>query len=761
MEPLATNGRRDGKSFSSAKGAGAPISIRDEPAYRAMVSAAEKVRIQPLPLTSQYVASLQPFLEALFSKHHLAGLVARTPEPTVLFRLADGTPDADIIGKGVRIWPWGWPGRFGASLTLSAKFLGSSATCRVAVGQGSESLDIVANGKFQAVFLRGRRPIAAFHFDFAESPEPRQNLHTHVSKVREHAATILADEAAHYWETINCQHFVEKTFTVADRLAIGWYRMFEKSATILSQWIGTLRERQTYPDAEGRAVPASVSALLETLRNPACDVAMILGYMQRHYDSDTHELAGLVGDWLRIDPSASPEWEELRYLIGEILFIYNSSPGITQCGMRLFWYDFVAHDFRSIQLEPREFPAGCRPEEFWGRVPRDTINYGWGRVLSGHDFPIDPELLIKSASALPMADDPGAVSASADALFEEAVANKRGTIPHRAHVQLKFGPFTHVEVTELDPNVMFVCRAPDGTFYKVCTEPKCNYCSFQLPGGEKDGVSEELKDRVETGVKLLFAAIVRDFWVVENRETVFSVSRPGERGRAKNVVSNVPRVVYIPRIRYSPCANVEKCAEELSHPERRAHFVRAHVRKAGFASDYQLVLAQRYGVDVPSGYTFVRPHERGKGKRDVIYRSRSALQCLYTVATESVTSGRSHWFQFERDVYKLMDALGFAVEHIAASRHGDGGIDVFATKGRDFDQVAWVIQCKCWHPKRKVPPNIVRELVGVLAGYPHGTRGMVVTTSSFSSGAIDTAKEANIRLVDGDEFVALVKSVAG
>lgn len=108
-----------------------------------------------------------------------------------------------------------------------------------------------------------------------------------------------------------------------------------------------------------------------------------------------------------------------------------------------------------------------------------------------------------------------------------------------------------------------------------------------------------------------------------------------------------------------------------------------------------------------------------------------------------------------------MDALGFAVEHIAASRNGDGGIDVYATRGHDLDEMNWVIQCKCWHPKRKIPPSVIRELVGVLAGYPHGTRGMVITTSTFSSGAIESAKEANIRLIDGSEFAELVKSAGG
>jgi len=105
-----------------------------------------------------------------------------------------------------------------------------------------------------------------------------------------------------------------------------------------------------------------------------------------------------------------------------------------------------------------------------------------------------------------------------------------------------------------------------------------------------------------------------------------------------------------------------------------------------------------------------------------------------------------------------MAAMGFSVEHVAASRHGDHGVDIYATKGHDLDQINWVIQCKCWHPKRKIPPNVIRELVGVLAGYPHGTRGMVVATCKFSPGAIEAAAAASIRLIDGEEFMKLTQS---
>jgi hypothetical protein len=58
----------------------------------------------------------------------------------------------------------------------------------------------------------------------------------------------------------------------------------------------------------------------------------------------------------------------------------------------------------------------------------------------------------------------------------------------------------------------------------------------------------------------------------------------------------------------------------------------------------------------------------------------------------------------------------------------------------------WAIQCKCYAPKRKVGPSVVRELIGALAAYPPGTLGMVVTTSGYSSCAVDLARQSGVTL---------------
>lgn len=264
---------------------------------------------------------------------------------------------------------------------------------------------------------------------------------------------------------------------------------------------------------------------------------------------------------------------------------------------------------------------------------------------------------------------------------------------------------------------------------------------------------------VEARVRLLLAALVRDFWVVEEREAVFAQGQRGRRGATRP--GDDVRIVYLPRVRYRQVApNIQRCAETLAFSERRAHFVSAHLRRAARASPAQVTLAGRYGFQVPEGHTFVRAHERGKERHDVMYRSRSALRALYIEdSVAPAPAAQVLWFQFERDVRALMTSLGFAIRHVAASRRGDQGVDVYATKGTDLDQVNWIIQCKCFNPSRRVGPVVVRALAGVLGRYPAGTRGMIVTTSSFSAGAVEETQRTGIRLMDGGEFVRLVATV--
>jgi hypothetical protein len=725
--------------------------------HEGVFAAAKAVDVEQWNVPTDFADVARLELAQLFSRHHLHGACIAATEPILLFRLSDSTRVEEIKNSDVRVVPWGWPGRFGASLTMTCHFIGANAPCRVLiVDDECDKLDKLSKGLVKAAFFRGRRMVAAFRFDFTNSDEALQNLRAHIRAVQTSEPTTFRDDSAHYWEVTECMTSLASEWTATDKLQLGWYKTFEEDANVLRGWLADFQERKPLPSTEGLSVPGAFQQFVDLVLSPQTDARVLLDHIHEKFGSVPGELANFLGDRVCISRffGKNKDWEELFYFVGTVIATYNSSSLASDCGRQLPWYDFTSHDFKKLRLVPQDFPLACSPEEFWRRIPKDGVNYGWGLALSGSDVLLDKNVLLKCIDTMPQADDPIAVDASANALFEEAVANKRGTIPRGAHVQLAFGPFAHIEVSEFDPIVLFTCRTDDNQILRIDCEPTKNFCSFSLP--TSDVISEDRSIRIDAGIKLLLAAIIRDFWVVENREAVFDTQIARQRGTTSGQANDngAPRIVYIPRVHYSPKSDSERCAAALDHAERRAHFVQGHVRRSNTASKYQIDLAIRYGISVPTGYTFVRPHERGKTKRDVIYRSRSALQSLYTAFVEGPTTP-SRWFQFERDVHKLMDSLGFTVEHIASAKRGDNGVDVFATKGTGLEEVQWIIQCKCWKAARKIYPSTVRELIGVLSGYPRGVRGMIVTTSSFSSGARQAADAADIRLMDGSEFATL------
>ena len=66
------------------------------------------------------------------------------------------------------------------------------------------------------------------------------------------------------------------------------------------------------------------------------------------------------------------------------------------------------------------------------------------------------------------------------------------------------------------------------------------------------------------------------------------------------------------------------------------------------------------------------------------------------------------------------------------------------------------VEVKKYNRSNHIQRPLIQKLVG--ACHPEGARGIFVTTSSFSKGAIAEAYRSNIRLIDGQEFVRLLKS---
>jgi hypothetical protein len=644
-----------------------------------------------------------------------------------------------------RFFPWAWDGFFGAALTI-ALYAGDQAA-RVHIRPTSPVVPALRGGEFIAVLVTSSALVGVYRASFpppvASSVlnEQLDNLATFVwpyDSPETYEIELQADTRK-TWEGLEFSRDERNAMEWADWFAIVMRRELDDAEALLPRVRSA--DRAGLPDIVGRVAEAFASngKLADT-------VPAIHKFVTSEY----------LGSWiLAMDATSREErWTACGELAGLALRTYLQGPEATRFGRRLPFANGRTGKIDYIELDLRAIENRISFSEFWARQPPD-LRFNWGLLITGSDIPVAPDIFTRSLDDLPRAENIEEVESSALGLLAEAMASKQWTIPPRACVQLKIGPFTHMELTEFEKDVGIVLRNEGGEFFIATVEPDKQYFGLHVPMLPE--VDEATADAVTAAMTMLFAAVIRDFWVVEKREGVFrGVEREHVPWRTSQTEG--PRVVYLPRVRYGRNMDVQRCSSELQVTARREHQVSAHLRKSHSTSAVQKALAQRYGFSVPSGYTFVRPHERGREKREVIYRSRSALRSLFAPDSEIDASTSVKWFEFERDVRSLLAALNFTVEHIAASRRGDRGVDVFARKGADLDEVCWIIQCKCWSPSRKVGPDVVRELVGALVPYPPGTRGMIVTTSGFTSGARTEAEARNIRLMDGAEFLQRVKA---
>ena len=112
---------------------------------------------------------------------------------------------------------------------------------------------------------------------------------------------------------------------------------------------------------------------------------------------------------------------------------------------------------------------------------------------------------------------------------------------------------------------------------------------------------------------------------------------------------------------------------------------------------------------------------------------------------------------FENLLGRLLDEMDFLDTQVTRAS-GDGGIDVRGTwKIADGITIKMAIQAKRWKKGHNVQSPIVDAVRGALAS---SERGMIITTSDFSKGAIENAedktKSSTISLVNGEQLVKLL-----
>lgn len=112
-------------------------------------------------------------------------------------------------------------------------------------------------------------------------------------------------------------------------------------------------------------------------------------------------------------------------------------------------------------------------------------------------------------------------------------------------------------------------------------------------------------------------------------------------------------------------------------------------------------------------------------------------------------------YDFEHFVADLWEARGWETEVSQASV--DEGVDVTARMIGGLMDTKAAIQVKRFSEGNKIGRPDVQRYYSMKVQDPEADAAVVVTTSSFTDGAEEWAGEHNVKLVDGDDLVELVR----
>jgi restriction system protein len=113
-------------------------------------------------------------------------------------------------------------------------------------------------------------------------------------------------------------------------------------------------------------------------------------------------------------------------------------------------------------------------------------------------------------------------------------------------------------------------------------------------------------------------------------------------------------------------------------------------------------------------------------------------------------------YEFEDLILLLFRAIPEFDDVRKTRSRNDGGIDVVAVNKKEFTGGRVAIQAKCYAPGHKVAIAEVREMVGSISQREFH-KGIIITTSGYTSAARDEAARLGIELYDGERLLWLLR----
>ncbi len=129
---------------------------------------------------------------------------------------------------------------------------------------------------------------------------------------------------------------------------------------------------------------------------------------------------------------------------------------------------------------------------------------------------------------------------------------------------------------------------------------------------------------------------------------------------------------------------------------------------------------------------------------------KSFKQKLRLMAQIQASIAALSWADFERFCRRfLSEEPGFS--RVRRRRH-DGGIDYYGSYIiSQTHRISFAGQAKKYGIRKKIGPNVIRELAGAMRGR-RWAFGVIMTTCGFTQGARSTAKRHNIDTIDGEQI---------
>jgi hypothetical protein len=597
---------------------------------------------------------------------------------------------------------------------------------------------------------------------------------------RDDEIPVWADPEADFWKILSHDGPWAEDLSRADRARTVWARLAWQYRYSAAGYVQVVIDKQKidgeapFFDAEGRLLKScdqqsAVQSLVTQFPLIGRWLAALGGP-----DPNAHRAQETLVEILRTPPAI---FETIRLLFTIIATLDNdllatavqtgfdaalADSSITGCGIsRPYLANTGTHQFE-LKSIPVDFEADLADIECYWRTGLELLDViDIGDRIGPADFPAPYQPICEALERVSLEGTIEDAEILVQELLLEAKQARQWSVPWGARIEVHFGPFVAMRIFEREQE--FSCHFLDEEerYFHVAVglrDATPNVAVHRLVRKRHDDGEMIWNEDAELSLKLIAAATIRDFLVVEDRERVFGSRKLRRRVQGRDIKT----IIYLPRVRYTGIHPSRFESETPSGP-RAAHSVSHHLRKTREASAAQRFLAMSYGITIPQGFTFVRPHQRGLGHADDrirIYRSRSASRMIFDAVDKAPDGSRPAWFDFEKDCARLLRSRQMQVVHQAANRDGDGGVDLYAIT--DVGE-SWIVQCKCWAMHRLVGPNVVRELEGAIrladAGSSKRSKGLIITTSSFTDGSRLAASDLGFELIDGSQFSVLLKSI--